>query len=102
MVLKLGLVYHNPNPKRRLYMAEEKPISCARPTGGVVGEAPKEEHVSEPTQKQGATIMIQPGKKAPDFSAPAFFEGAFTSVQLSDYLGKWVALCFYPGDFTFV
>jgi alkyl hydroperoxide reductase subunit AhpC len=44
------------------------------------------------------------GKKAPDFSAPAFFNGEFTEVKLSDYLGKdrWVVLCFYPGDFTFV
>ena len=83
-------------------MAEEKPISCARPTGGVVGEAPKEVQHPEPLKKQGAVTMIQAGKKAPDFSAPAFYEGGFTSVQLSDYLGKWVALCFYPGDFTFV
>ncbi|RLB87653.1 MAG: peroxiredoxin, partial [Deltaproteobacteria bacterium] len=22
--------------------------------------------------------------------------------KLSDFLGKWVVLCFYPGDFTFV
>ena len=46
--------------------------------------------------------MIQIGKKAPDFTAPAYFNGTFTSVKLSDYLGKWVVLCFYPGDFTFV
>ena len=26
----------------------------------------------------------------------------FVSIKLSDYLGKWVVLCFYPGDFTFV
>ena len=24
------------------------------------------------------------------------------NVKLSDYIGKWVVLCFYPGDFTFV
>jgi peroxiredoxin (alkyl hydroperoxide reductase subunit C) len=46
--------------------------------------------------------MISVGKKAPDFVAPAFFKGQFTSVKLSEHLGKWVALCFYPGDFTFV
>lgn len=46
--------------------------------------------------------MIQVGKKAPDFGAPAYFDGDFTSVKLSDFLGKWVVLCFYPGDFTFV
>jgi peroxiredoxin (alkyl hydroperoxide reductase subunit C) len=42
------------------------------------------------------------GQKAPDFEAPAYYRGAFTNVKLSDYLGKWVLLCFYPGDFTFV
>lgn len=46
--------------------------------------------------------MIMVGQKAPDFSAPAYHKGEFTNVQLSDYLGKWVVLCFYPGDFTFV
>lgn len=46
--------------------------------------------------------MISVGKKAPDFTAPAYHEGEFTSIQLSDFLGKWVILCFYPGDFTFV
>jgi Peroxiredoxin len=23
-------------------------------------------------------------------------------VKLSDFAGKWVMVCFYPGDFTFV
>jgi peroxiredoxin (alkyl hydroperoxide reductase subunit C) len=46
--------------------------------------------------------MISVGKPAPDFTAPAYLDGAFVSVRLSEYLGKWVILCFYPGDFTFV
>lgn len=46
--------------------------------------------------------MIQVGKKAPDFAAPGYHKNAFVNVKLSDYLGKWVLLCFYPGDFTFV
>jgi len=46
--------------------------------------------------------MIKVGQKAPDFVAPAYFKGKFINVKLSDYLGKWVVLCFYPGDFTFV
>jgi peroxiredoxin (alkyl hydroperoxide reductase subunit C) len=46
--------------------------------------------------------MIRVGQKAPDFQAPAYYKGDFTSIKLSDYLGKWVDLCFYPGDFTFV
>ena len=27
---------------------------------------------------------------------------ACVSIQLSTYRGKWIVLCFYPGDFTFV
>ena len=41
-------------------------------------------------------------QKAPEFEAPAYYRGEFTTVKLSDFAGKWVLLCFYPGDFTFV
>ncbi|NLY73316.1 MAG: redoxin domain-containing protein [Tissierellia bacterium] len=46
--------------------------------------------------------MIMVGKPAPVFKAPAYHNGAFTEVNLEDYKGQWVVLCFYPGDFTFV
>ncbi len=46
--------------------------------------------------------MIKIGKPAPDFELSAFHNGEFKTVKLSDYKGKWVLLCFYPGDFTFV
>jgi alkyl hydroperoxide reductase subunit AhpC len=42
------------------------------------------------------------GKPAPDFEAMAFHQGGFKPVKLSDFAGKWVLVCFYPGDFTFV
>jgi alkyl hydroperoxide reductase subunit AhpC len=42
------------------------------------------------------------GQEAPDFEASAYVNGGFKNVKLSDYRGKWVVLCFYPGDFTFV
>jgi len=83
-------------------MAEEMKIGCARPTGGPVGEsAPKNSGTPDILKKEAAP-MIQVGKKAPDFVAPAYLNGKFVSVKLSEYLGKWVLLCFYPGDFTFV
>lgn len=37
-------------------------------------------------------------KKAPNFSGMAFHQGKYKKVSLEDYLGKWVVLCFYPGD----
>jgi NADH-dependent peroxiredoxin subunit C len=40
--------------------------------------------------------------EVPDFELEALHEGEVKKVKLSDYRGKWVALVFYPGDFTFV
>jgi len=42
------------------------------------------------------------GHQAPDFEANVFLNGGFQTMKLSDYKGKWIVLCFYPGDFTFV
>ena len=86
----------------------DKPIGCARPSGSVVGDPPPESAsdsaVVDPanTVKEESMSSIMVGRKAPDFSAPEFHEGDFGEFKLSDYLGKWVLLCFYPGDFTFV
>ena len=43
------------------------------------------------------------GREAIDFESSAFVAGeGFKPVRLADYKGKWIVLCFYPGDFTFV
>lgn len=82
---------------------KELKVGCARPTGGLVGEPPAVSGSQNDTVvRKEAPSMIKVGKKAPDFTAPAYSKGEFVSVQLSEYLGKWVLLCFYPGDFTFV
>jgi len=84
-------------------MGEDLKVGCAIPASESA-EEPSEtienENKIENTPKEAA--MIKVGQKAPDFTAPAYHNGGFTSVKLSDYLGKWVVLCFYPGDFTFV
>jgi len=41
-------------------------------------------------------------KQAPNFTGSAFYQGKYKKVSLEDYRGKWVVLCFYPGDFTYV
>lgn len=82
-------------------MAEELSPGCARPTGSILGEATMDVNVqSEERKEKTAVILI--GKKAPDFAAPGYHRAKFVNVKLSDYSGKWVLLCFYPGDFTFV
>ncbi len=83
-------------------MAEKAAVGCARPTGGPVGESVDEEKKEKKGLIKEETSMIQVGQKAPDFVAPGYLKGDFINVKLSDYLGKWVLLCFYPGDFTFV
>lgn len=85
-------------------MGKEVKAGCARPTGGPVGEKVKPDANKEEnkTPVKEVKTMIQVGKKAPDFIAPAYRQGKFSSIQLSEFLGKWVVLCFYPGDFTFV
>lgn len=46
--------------------------------------------------------LIQVGQKAPDFLAVAVCDQEFKSIKLSNYIGKYVILLFYPLDFTFV
>jgi len=84
-------------------MPEEFKAGCARPTGGPVGEA-RDETVKQSTETKEREVksMVMVGRKAPDFEAPAYLNGKFVNIKLSEYLGKWVLLCFYPGDFTFV
>jgi len=78
---------------------------CVKPARGPImpaqesavpakGIAPSQEDVK---------VLARVGKEAIDFEATAFVRDVgFKPVKLSDYKGKWIVLCFYPGDFTFV
>ncbi len=82
-------------------MVEETEVGCSRPASGPVEEAQQEERqTTESVKEERSMIMV--GQEAPDFSAPGYQQGKFINVKLSDFRGKWVVLCFYPGDFTFV
>ena len=81
----------------------EGPKGCARVTSKVAGdESAKGQTTEQVLEKKEKKMAVQVGQKAPDFEAPAYYKGEFTSVKLSDFAGKWVLVCFYPGDFTFV
>jgi peroxiredoxin (alkyl hydroperoxide reductase subunit C) len=55
------------------------------------------------TSQEESKVLARVGKEAIDFEVSAFIEGVgFKPVKLSDYKGKWIVVCFYPGDFTFV
>jgi len=83
---------------------KELKIGCGKPTGSRLGETERDEKTMEKSasEKEGVMTTATVGAKAPDFEAPAYQGGNFGQVSLSDYVGKWVVLCFYPGDFTFV
>jgi hypothetical protein len=77
---------------------------CVKPVKG-----PLLEGKSSPTSDRSAAyqevkkVLAKVGKEAIDFEASAFVAGkGFKPVKLSDYKGKWIVICFYPGDFTYV
>jgi peroxiredoxin (alkyl hydroperoxide reductase subunit C) len=82
-------------------MAKEEEGCVATAKGPIV---PEQETAATPMQEQRREqkMIAQAGKPAPDFEAIGFIDGGFKPIKLSNYKGKWVVLCFYPGDFTFV
>lgn len=75
---------------------------CVKPAKGPILPTTTENIQISPIREEGVKMMAQVGKPAPDFEASAYVDGGFKNIKLSDYKGKWVVLCFYPGDFTFV
>ncbi len=56
----------------------------------------------ETTGEAGFVSMVKVGHPVPDFEFEVFHKEKVKKVRFSDYKGKWVALFFYPADFTFV
>ena len=83
-------------------MPEMQDATCVRPVAKVESVSEATKATPPATGKPQGDVMIRVGQKAPDFTAAAYIDGGFGTVTLSEYLGKWVVLCFYPGDFTFV
>ena len=77
---------------------------CVKPARGPILPASQAAPATATTTSQEVKrVLARVGKEAIDFEANAFVEGVgFKQVKLSDYKGKWIVLCFYPGDFTFV
>jgi len=81
-------------------MPEEFKPGCQRPA--IKRPSLETESTDQITVKEAKSSMVKVGKPAPDFTASAYLSGKFVNVSLSEFKGKWVLLCFYPGDFTFV
>jgi len=80
----------------------EKAAGCVTPTVGPIQVGPQVTPDGPVIKKEVPKMQARVGKPAPDFELTAFIGGGFKNVKLSDYKGKWIVICFYPGDFTFV
>ena len=76
---------------------------CVKPVRGPIAVPTVDATPVTQTAEEVTTMKARVGQEAPDFESTAFVSGkGFEPVKLSDYKGKWIVLCFYPGDFTFV
>ena len=75
---------------------------CVATAKGPLDSKGADEQAAREQATGGGTMQVMVGKPAPDFEATAFWNNGFSNLKLSDFHGKWVTLCFYPGDFTFV
>ena len=84
-------------------MPKEK-NGCVKPAQGPVMPGQSEEAgMVDATGKEVQRMRSLVGSEAPDFEANAYVAGeGFKQIKLSGHKGKWIVLCFYPGDFTFV
>lgn len=77
---------------------------CVKPAiGPIPSNSPGEKSPGTDVIQEVSEVLAKVGKEAIDFEASAFITGkGFSPVKLSDYMGKWIVICFYPGDFTYV
>jgi hypothetical protein len=83
-------------------MAELKD-GCVKPARGPIVPGSSLQAARPTSSQEVGEMFARIGQGALDFEANAFIVGkGFAPIKLSDYKGKWIVLCFYPGDFTFV
>lgn len=80
-----------------------KPVDgCVKPSAGPILPVSETDSGHNEVIKEVSKMQARVGKPAPDFELSAFVGGGFKNIKLSDYKGKWIMICFYPGDFTYV
>ncbi len=80
----------------------EQAEGCVTPTKGPIIPSVEKASPAEMTERKEPMVLAKVGKPAPDFELTALVGSGFKNIKLSDYKGKWIVICFYPGDFTFV
>ena len=88
--------------EKEAVMSEPKD-SCVKPARGPLVPEATPQTAKTTSSQEVREMFARVGQEAPDFEANAFVaDKGFLPIKLSEYKGKWVVLCFYPGDFTFV
>lgn len=82
-------------------MGESFKPGCARPQAKVKNVLEETVGVSFDSKEEKKS-MIKVGRPVPNFELSGYHKGEFKQFSLDEFKGKWVLLCFYPGDFTFV
>lgn len=83
-------------------MGQEVKVGCGAPREQEVAQLETQPQQTKEVLEKEAAPMVKIGSPAPDFKLQAYHKGEFKEYSLSEFKGKWVLLCFYPGDFTFV
>lgn len=102
LIASTGVIFLAPHGLAKK-AGKDAETSCVEPAQGPIVK----KEGGETAGSAQAVVAVNPvrvtvGKPAVDFEATAYHNGQFKNIRLSDYKGKWVVLCFYPGDFTFV
>lgn len=82
-------------------MAQPKE-GCGKPTRGPIAPAATAAAPAAQPAQEVTGMTTRVGKEAPDFEVSAHIGTGFKNIKLSDYKGKRIVLCFYPGDLTYV
>lgn len=69
-----------------------------------IKKSKKEESHTQIIEEKKSMSSSMVRQEIPEFTMDAYDAktGHFTTVSSEDYKGKWVVVCFYPADFTFV
>lgn len=96
-----GVSVHADDPKAAP-TSKEAVDGCVEPAAGPIPDNQATTAKFQSNAVSASPAIARVGAPAPNFEAPSYLNGSFKNIKLSDFKGKWVILCFYPGDFTFV
>jgi len=80
-------------------------MSCDAPLKPIKPKKPEQTNTDTNVSEEKKTMSSTMVRRAmPEFEMDAYDSktGHYTTVSSKDFEGKWVAICFYPADFTFV